>query len=270
MMRRPLLLGLLLVPYVLYLAYIMQAGHGAVDYETFIDIGHRFRAGQEAWGENSYYPMPYVLVFAAFDALPRALSILIWHAAPVLAALAVTNGSPWTLLFAPLFAHFVGGQTAIVGLVGLWGYRKYSEQVCGGAWLALLTFKPQLAIFPTVWAGVQWLRHRELRRQALVWLATVSAIYLPTFLIQPDWIGHWLQSPRPISERALAGILPRGLFVFAPQVLFWPGVVLGGAALLWLMRRRLTFDRFLLWSFIVSPLGHDYDLIQLIPLLGGR
>jgi hypothetical protein len=37
-----------------------------------------------------------------------------------------------------------------------------------------------------------------------------------------------------------------------------------------LNKRRFPLQLAMLWSFMVSPLVHDYDLIQLIPLLKGR
>jgi hypothetical protein len=76
-----------------------------------------------------------------------------------------------------------------------------------------------------------------------------------------------------VFERALAGWLPRTLlFVTQPgHVAYWVALALGAAALLALVWRaaggRLTFDLVMLWSFVVSPLVHDYDLIQLLPLL---
>ena len=41
--------------------------------------------------------------------------------------------------------------------------------------------------------------------------------------------------------------------------------------LLWVVWRachnQLPLDAFVLWSFVASPLVHDYDLLQLVPLL---
>lgn len=99
--------------------FVIGNGRGGVDYETFMEIGARFNAGEPIWTENSYYPLPYVLVFAFFSALPRELSVLLWHLIPVIAALVIARWRLSILLFAPLFAHMVGGQTAVFAMIGL-------------------------------------------------------------------------------------------------------------------------------------------------------
>jgi len=85
--RIPLLrvvgLALLLIPYLGYAAFAITANRGPVDYETFMDIGHRFRTGGDPYGDNSYYPMPFAMVFALFDWLPRPASLALWLLLPV-------------------------------------------------------------------------------------------------------------------------------------------------------------------------------------------
>jgi hypothetical protein len=276
-----LLYAVVILIYIGYFVFILQYSHAAVDYETFMAIGSRFRAGAPVWTENSYYPMPYVLVFALFSALPHTLSIVLWHGAPVIAALYIARWNLWPLLFAPLLAHVLGGQTAFFGLVGLYLYRQHMDNWRGGIGLALLLMKPQLAVFPVLWAGAQWVIHvrqqRLLPRQPLAFLLLALLIYVPGFFLIPDWMSQWLAQPRGLFERALAGLVPRSLYVLLGGIstgAFWL-LLVGIAAVLfvgvWLaLRRRLTFDSFMLWSFIVNPLLHDYDLIQMIPLLDNR
>lgn len=276
---RILALVLLLVPYLGYIGFTIASDQGPVDYETFMAIGERLRAGEPVYGENSYYPLPYVMIFAAFSALPRALSLALWLGLPVLVALIATRWHPLVLLFAPVLSHFLGGQSVLFALLGVWGYRRQQDVgvAIGGAWLALLTLKPQLGIIPILWAGVQWLRYlwreRKLPPQAIAFIAVTALLYLPSFLVMPDWVGQWLRAPRPLFERALSGFIPRTLLVTLGEqgAAYWLLLVALGGALLalvwWLHRRRLTFDLLLLWSFVVSPLVHDYDLLQLVALL---
>ena len=82
----------------------------------------------------------------------------LWLLLPVLAALMIAGWKPWVLIFAPLLGHFVGGQSALFGLLGFWGYRKEKEkdQLGTGLWLALTSLKPQLGIIPTGFAFYQW------------------------------------------------------------------------------------------------------------------
>jgi uncharacterized membrane protein YbaN (DUF454 family) len=168
-----------------------------------------------------------------------------------------------------------------LALVGLWGYRRtrQADRWAGGLWLGLLAFKPQLAIFPLLYAGWEWLHfwraQKKIPPQALGWAAAMLAWWLAGELALPGWVGQWLASPRPLFERALAGILPRTLVVFGlnqnSPLLFW-GLLAGGAAALlfgvWAFnRRRMPFDHWLLANATFNPLIHDYDLIQLMALL---
>lgn len=279
---RPALLVLLLVPYVFYVWFIIQGDQGPVDYETFMSIGGRLLAGEEVWVENSYYPMPYVMIFAAFRWLPRPLSMALWHLGPVVAALAISRWNPWVLLYAPLFGHAVGGQTAVFAMLGLWGYRRHADAQDwrGGAWLVLSLLKPQLGLVPLVWALAQWWKHfrdtRRLPRQAWVWALTLAVLYLPGFALIPDWPLRWLSQPRPVFSRALSGLLPRTLlFVLSPgHIVYWAVLLVLAAALFFvvyrLAGRQLSLDIVVLWGFVVSPLVHDYDLIQLVPVLETR
>lgn len=273
--------GVLLIGglYLAYVAFTIYSGRGPVDYETFMTIGGHFLRHEPVYYENSYYPLPFVMVFALFAWLPRSVSIGAWLLLPVLAALAIRRWHAAVLLFAPVFGHFVGGQTSVFGMAGVWGYRQYADldRRAGGFWLALLTIKPQLALFPCLWALLTWSRAiREKRRlpsQAWAFLATAAILYLPGFFFYPDWPLHWLSRPRPLFERALSGLVPRVLLQLSalPAWIYWSLlIVIAGGLLLvvWLSNgRKLDFDLFILWSFVVNPLVHDYDLIQLVPLL---
>jgi hypothetical protein len=270
---------LLLVPYLLYVSFIIKTDRGPVDYETFMDIGHRLLTKSEIYGVNSYYPMPYVIVFALFSWLPRPVSIAIWLLAPVICALFITGANPLALLFAPLFGHFVGGQSAIFGMLGLWGYRRSidTSDPVGGLFLGLTMFKPQLGIVPLVYAMMQWLKavrtQKRIPQQAWTFIITILVLYLPGFFFIPDWPYQWLSHPRPLFERAMSGFIPRTLlYIISPQTItYWIIVIIAGGLLLlgiWFLNGKVVdLDLAVMWSFIVSPLVHDYDLIQLIPLL---
>ena len=272
-------LALLLLFFFLYVYFNIHNNEAPIDYKTFMDIGHRFRSGQNFYGENSYYPLPFVMVFAFFDWLPRALSITLWLLLPVLAALLISGFSPLTLLYAPLVGHFLGGQSVLFGLLGFWGYRKHqqTDSISGGIWLALTTFKPQLAIAPCAWAFSRWwldFRHtKRVPRQALAFFITVAGMYLPGFVLVPNWVSLWLANPRPVFLRALSGLFPRSLLYLFPQSspAYWIALILLGGvlfAVIWVYcRKKISLDILVLFYFIVSPFVHDYDLLQLTPLL---
>lgn len=279
---KALLLALILAFYLSYLGFILVSGRGPVDYETFMRIGQSWLDNQPVYGENSYYPLPYVLIFAFFAWLPRSISMILWFLGPILLVLIIHRGNPGPLLFAPVISHFLGGQTALPAMLGLWGYRTRQEpdRFWGGVWLGIITLKPQLAVFPLLWALIQWVKHiracKRIPAQAWGFLTGVLVIYLPSFLLRPGWVNEWLSAPRPLFERALAGLLPRGLlYVFdSSSWIYWLVWLLGAAAIAvligWLSKWKPSFDLFLAASFLINPLAHDYDLIQLVPLLEGK
>jgi hypothetical protein len=271
-----------LVPYILYILFIIRLDRGPIDYETFVAIGHRFNTGEVVYGENSYYPMPYVLVFAFLDMLPRPVSMALWLLTPVITALLITRGNPLTLLFAPTASHFLGGQTVLFSLIGFWGYRKFyaTSSISGGIFLAIMTMKPQLALIPGIVAVIEWIKsikaNAAVPRQVWGFVLGFMAIYLPSFIIDSNWVTRWLANPRPLFERALSGFMPRGLLFFLPanSILFWIALFLLGSLVLYLIwrwnKKAITLDLAVLWGFMVNPFVHDYDLIQLIPLLEDR
>ncbi|MBL8045831.1 MAG: DUF2029 domain-containing protein [Anaerolineales bacterium] len=271
-------LAISLAPYLAYLSFIIQLNQGPIDYETFMQIGQRWRDGAEVYVENSYYPLPYVMIFAAFSALPRPLSMALWLGWPVLAVLIITRGRAWALWFAPVFAHFVGGQSSALAMLGLWGFRRnlQTDSAKAGMWLSLMTLKPQLGLLPILFAVGQWYKlYRatgRVPRSAWSFGLATAAIYLPSFILMPDWPVRWLSVPRPFFERALAGFVPRTLWVLLGEqtvaiVVLWlilTGLILAG---IWRATRRFSLEALVLWGFVVNPLVHDYDLLQLVPVL---
>lgn len=266
----------LLAFYVAYLAFVAVNEQASVDYHTFVSIGQRFLDGDEVYTENSYYPLPYVLVFAVLAALPVSLSIVLWHATPIVAALWAAHWRLWPLAFAPLFAHFTGAQTSVVGLLAVYGYFRWRDDWRGGAMLAIATLKPQLVLLPLAWAAIDWIRtayhQRVLHKQVLAFGIVTALLYLPAFAVDPGWVSDWLAAPRPLFERAMAGFVPRTLVIlFGNSGIAWGLIVIavlafGGVA--W--RQRFTFEQFMFAGLIVNPFIHDYDLIQMVPLLNTR
>jgi hypothetical protein len=276
-----LLTLLAFAPYLLYIWYVITTNTAPIDYDTFMEIGQRVLVGGPVYGGNSYYPMPYAMIFGLFKLMPRSLSLGLWLLIPVVLAWLISGRKAWVLLFGPLFGNFLGGQSAVFGMLGVWGYRRQPDldRYSGGLWLALLAFKPQLAIFPTLYAGWQWLgylrREHKIPKQAWGWAGGAVIYYLVGVLRGGiGWVFDWLGNPRPEGLRAQAGILPRTLIelgVQPPQPQFWIILAAIGLALFvgaWLWNRRnLSFDLWVMLGALVNPLMHDYDLIQLIPLI---
>lgn len=278
-LKKILLILLLALPYLLYIGFIISIDRGPVDYETFMEIGARFSGGEVIYGDNSYYPMPFVFIFSFFSWLPRSLSMALWMLLPVIAALIISGWSPYILLFAPTFGHFLGGQTSVFSMLGLWGYRRNisPQSITGGIWLAVMTMKPQLAIIPIIFASIQWWKslrtQKRIPNQVWGFILSLIIIHIPGFLILPDWPLQWLSNPRPLFERALSGLAPRTLlFLFSPDSPpFWillSAITIGVFLLIWILNKKhLPFDLAVMTGFVISPFVHDYDLLQIIPLL---
>jgi hypothetical protein len=276
-----LLAVLCLIPYGLYLYIGLTNNQGPVDFDTFLGIGQRLLSGEEVYTTNSYYPIPYTFIFAILSLLPRQISFFLWLLIPVLIILMITDWEPRSLLFAPTFSHFLGGQSSVFSLIGFWGYRKNQnpENIPGGLWLALLTLKPQLGIIPVLWAAYSWWQYfraeKKIPKQFLSFLSLTLAFYLPSFAVDPKWPIKWLSQPRPLFERALSGIAPRTLLILSSNLIFfWTFLFLIAASLLWALwkhqKDEMNLDVLMLWGAIVNPLIHDYDLVQLVPIIHSR
>lgn len=241
---RLLLILLVVILYILYLIYVLKVGTGPIDYETFMQIGTRLVEGKKIYGENSYYPMPYVGIFAIFSQLPFSISFLTWVVVPVICAIIISGWSPVILLFGPLFGHFVGGQTSIFGMIGFWGYRKNQTSKWAGIWLSLLLLKPQLAIAPLGWAGYNWIRQyiseKRISDQFTIFFISTLLIFLPWFFFNPEWVNEWLANPRNIRLRGMASIVPRTFSYFnLHPIIFWLFLILITICLIyWLFKKN--------------------------------
>ncbi len=267
--------------YLGYLVFVIAGNRGPVDYETFMRLGTQLAHGAKVYGENSFYPLPYVGVFAAFSLMPRPVSLALWLGGPVLLALVIARFRPWALAFAPVFSHFVGGQSSVVGLLGFFGYRTNLDpsSYLGGVYLSLTCLKPQLAIVPVGFAAWTWFRSfrsdGRIPRQFLGFAVALAVLYLPAFILRPTWLHSWLSVPRPVFGRAISGAIPRLLLVVgspgAPAYwAMWLVLSVVVVALAWRLKGRShPLDVLVLLGFIISPLVHDYDLIQILPLVWG-
>ena len=66
-------------------------------------------------------------------------------------------------------------------------------------------------------------RQRRIPRQSLAFGIGALVIFVPGFLIIPNWVQQWLAQPRPLFERAMAGIVPRSLLIIfqTEGIVYW-------------------------------------------------
>lgn len=151
--------------------------NGAIfgDLQAFLDSGQALHAGRY----DSLYPYPLVIVFFFISWIPLewAAALVLGASLAGLVALTGRRALVW-ILYLPILETFALGQLSIFWL---WCWRKATP------WsLALLTLKPQLAIFALPYL----LTHREVRR---AWLEWCALIYIPISITRPLWVLEWAQ-----------------------------------------------------------------------------
>ena len=74
------------LPYLMYVGYVVSTNQAPIDYNTFMEIGQRLLEVAPVYVLNSYYLMPYVVVFGIFSLQPRPISLAygysyrwLWH-----------------------------------------------------------------------------------------------------------------------------------------------------------------------------------------------
>jgi hypothetical protein len=86
-------------------------------------------------------------------------------------------------------------------------------------------------------------------------------------------VFDWLANLRELRFRALSGAIPRILYYFhLPSFVYYLLLFLLFVltAIFLLRKRLLRVDGWVLLGFIFSPFTHDYDLVQLIPMMEDR
>ena len=104
----------------------------------------------------------------------------------------------------------------------------------------------------------------------IVFLTSAILIYLPWFIFNSAWLGEWLSNPRSLRLRAMAGLVPRLLMYidFSSAAYYAILMIISAIICFWLYRTKAyNLDLVVLLSFILLPIVHDYDLIQIIPVL---
>ncbi len=217
------------------------------DYLRFLEWGR-------AWLYGDYigvYPLPMTAFFAFLSLLPWWLGYALLVATSILI---LVRHLKWT---APLwFAYVPVLQVLLVGNIDIIWLGLYLIRTPLS--LMLMTLKPQLFLFalPEVW------RLRGRWKEFLFWGAL---LYLPAFLVRPNWVAEWIQLLRAQSRPAIgwsASIWGMPLYMIVAAILL-------GLAVLVKIKRADWRPTLLFLDPAIA--GYDYALLVgytplLIPL----
>jgi hypothetical protein len=210
------------------------------DYLRFIETGR-------AWWAGTYigpYPVPTIGLFAALSLIPWQVGYIALSGLGIFALLVrLKRSTPLWFAFIPILQNLLIGNLDLVWW-GLWTTRKPVAY-------ALMTLKPHLFPFaiPEI---IRWPR-----RDKLAWLAWTAALWIPSWLVRPNWIGEWLSSLAHISR--VAGHWASDLWS-APL----PVIVISLMLLLlfWIVKKRPPFLR-AATLFLNPAIGsYDYALLS--------
>ena len=217
------------------------------------------------------YPLPAMIFFAPFGALPYTVARAIWMTVleislPILAliGIAIADWKPSRtvlislLLFSVLWYHglraVIVGQFAVIEALLLAGALlavKRQSDPLAGILLGLSIVKPQMAVllvpFIFLWAG--WSR----RWSIVVWgVGTIGALLTVSVLLLPDWPVMWI---RQLLEYPTYTELGPPVSILAdafPSLSVAITLALGGALLLYLFwewaKSAGKSDRWFQWT----------------------
>lgn len=174
--------------------------------------GHTLSAGEAIARDNMgfAYPLPIVLLFAPFAALPwktacslyfllsllsTILIAMIWPRVlgirlprPSLAILLLATLACWPTLWALRLENIVLSVSASVAL-GLYALQR-DHRVAAGILVSLSSLKPQVSLLLVVWL-ILWAISTRQRRFLASFTATSLLLLAGSFALLPRWISDW-------------------------------------------------------------------------------
>ncbi|MFZ4813999.1 MAG: glycosyltransferase family 87 protein [Phototrophicaceae bacterium] len=205
-----------------------------------------------AWASAVWMVVAEVCLIAALILL---LNILAWRPPLLmqvgLVVFSLFNYYAFRGLILGQMSHFVWLMTALT----LWGLAKRQDRLAGVA-LALTTIKPQMAFlmipFLVLWA-LRYQRWKFLISSALAFGALMGL----SFILQPDWLGAWIEQVRLYPTYTRDGspvwILFEVLLGWSPTVGYIVrGIAVVGMLWAWFAVIGQRRDDLFLWAFMVT------------------
>ncbi len=234
------------------------------DLDIFLRAAAAIRQGTDPYSIPNlevFYPLPFYFLFIPLVGLSAPIVYALWSALSAGVLLAILRQRTiWVLLSMPVLLTFLLGQVDIV-MMAL--YAALCSGVGAGVALAFLALKPQLVLLLVPWMVWHWWRRD--RRQIVWFVVVLSALVVLSFLVQPDWLGHFLARS---GERTRAAISSSvwGLLAFLPSALWLPIAALVAAAMIVWVWRKDDFDLIAAVGLLISPFIFSYNLVPLLAL----
>lgn len=215
---------------------------GGYDYR----VAYRGDTLAGTFGAHSGFPYPAAWFIYPFAILPETVGYIVWNIANAICfmlAIRYWKGNIFALsLFIGTFWTFYGGQ--IEGfMAGALVLMMLPSPWLAGIGITLLTFKPQIGIFPIAYFLIN---KRDWRA-----LVIPFVIYVASFLKWGWWIPKWLSTIQSIGTTGITMVSMVSLFPY--------GLIL--LPLLWKYKKSLK-----IWMYVQSLTIPYFPIYSLAPL----
>lgn len=232
------------------------------DIDIFIAAAQAIWNGQDPYhlaGVETYYPLPFYLLFLPLAWLPTDVAHYLWAAISLVVLVVILRRRAiLVMLSSQIVLTLILGQVDII-MMAL--YLLIASGVTGGGIaLAFMFLKPQLVLLLTPFLLWRWLQTRS---RELIWFVSIVAVlFLASFIAQPDWVVS-LYSRSGERMRAAFSSSLWGLLSFLPS-LAWlvGGGIIALVLVIWAWRTKKT-DIVETVGLFISPFIFAYNLTPL-------
>ena len=229
------------------------------DFSILWAAGQAVLHGQDPYGvAHFYYPLPLAYALAGISWLPLPVAYYLWLAMNLGLLIAFFRRRFWQwLLYAPVLHRLSSGQVEFAW----WCMERGVGRHWRGAILAaLITLKPQTALYLLPWHLWDWAQHD--RRTLLRWAGLTILVWGIPCIWQPAWIADWLHAAPDyglLSASNAPGIF--SLLRLFPAT--WPVLALAAVAILvWGVQQREEIARAA--TMLAAPVGLFYSTMGLL------
>jgi len=233
------------------------------DFTTHWLIGRALLTGQNPYEvPYSVYPPATLFLFAIFALFPEKVGFMLWLLLSCgLLILTLRKSRPvlhtlgWFAYTPALFILAVGQLDIFFFWLSTFLEEKGWRAVAAAA---IITLKPQLALFILPWFLLKWLVND--RQKILAWLGCLIVLHLAPLLLDPAIYSKWLNMVKIRSSFYIQN--SPGIFSLTGQR--FPGWVLVlVASLIVVLALRLPHEGFTAGLILIGPVGVWYNSVLL-------